>query len=59
MNLFRFHLKKGRLYFIIFYLRFKDFNFDYDCTKHRQIGSTDYVDAYLIPEDECCPNCAS
>ena len=59
MNLFRFHLKKGRLYFIIFYLRFKDFNFDYDRTKRRRIGSTVYIDAYLIPEDECCPNCAS
>ena len=29
MNLFRFHLKKGLLYFIIFYLKLKEFNFDY------------------------------
>ena len=59
MKLFRFLSKKGRLYFTIFYLRFKDYNFDYDRTIRKRKGSTVYVDTYLIPEDECCPNCAS
>ena len=43
----------------MFYIFFKDTNFDFDKMIFRSTPSIIFVDAFYIPEDETCPICGS
>ena len=50
---------KGLSYYNMFYIFFKDTNFDFDKMIFRSTPNIIFVDAFYIPEDETCPICGS